>query len=440
MNKKIILSLFLISLLFITGCKRYLGYGFVYWSDDESAVQTGTPVRVITQSDINDIYLVLIPETKEKREFDIWDVALFDSEDERDEALKDFQTYKSAFAQCQQNLPLRERPDSSSENIYKLREGQIMKVIGREAEEVQIGNMTGHWYKLLTEDGVIGYTYDYYLTVYNEVDGEKDVINARIEEDINLENIVDRDWRPDYFYSMKSQGRIDMNTFRDEYRLYIDGENKTIYLKTREREVSVEYDKISNTAYKKYAFLGTTFRIDVYSEYRLSIQYNYEDQEYIEGFVRLATPVEELIMQAQDARDEQLFSFIDEGPVYSSAAYGNLEFKEGGRFTWTKKSALISRKVVSSAAGDNGRISFNLFPDYSIKEKYDGGMTFIFSNGERLHLLFTLKEDGVQLLQIPDRYVNGESVVTNDDFYDPITMYFTAPKKSADESDTSLTD
>ena len=57
--------------------------------------------------------------------------------------------------------------------------------------------MTGHWYRLLTEDGVQGYTFDYYLTVYNEnADGERDVINAREEEDVFLENVVDTNWRP----------------------------------------------------------------------------------------------------------------------------------------------------------------------------------------------------------------------------------------------------
>ncbi|MDC7223147.1 MAG: SH3 domain-containing protein [Spirochaetales bacterium] len=427
MNKKIFSSLFLIFLLFLTGCQRYLGYGFVYWSDDEEAVPTGTPVRVITQSDINDIYLVSLPETKEKREFALWQVALFDSEEERDKALEAFTPFIATFAQCQQNLPLRERPDSSSENIYKLREGQVMKVIGREEEEVQIGSMTGRWYNLLTEDGVIGYTYDYYLTVFNESNGEKDVLNAREEEDVHLENVVNTSWRPEYFYDMKHGNRIDMNTFRDEYRLYIDGDNKTIYLKTKEREVSVNYEKISNTGYKKYAFLGTTFRIEIYSDYMISVQYNYDDREYKDAFVRLSTPVDELIREAQDQRDEQLFSFIDNGPVYSSSVYGDLEFREGGRFSWTKKSALISRKVISSAAGDNGRISFNLFPDSSISDKYTGGMTLIFGNGERLYLLFTVKNEGVQLLQIPDRYVNGESVVTADNFYDPISMHFTTP-------------
>ncbi len=430
MNRNISLSIVVLTTLLFSSCHRYLGYGLLYWSDDEAAVPTGTPLRVITQSDINDIYLASLPETEEKREFALWQVGLFDTEAERDEALADFEPYVSAYAQCQQNLPLRERPDASSENIYKLREGQVLKVIDREEEEVQIGSMTGHWYRLLTEDGVQGYTFDYYLTVYNEKDGEREVLNARQEEDIFLENVVDTNWRPEYFYDMKNENRIDMRSFREDYRLYINGKEKTIYLKTAEREMTANYEKISNTAYKKYAFLGTTFRIEIYSEYLLSIQYNYEDREYKEAFVRLTTPVSDLISQAQDQRDEQLFSFIDNGPVYSSQIYGDLEFQEGGRFTWTKKSALISRQVVSSAAGDNGRISFNLFPDKSLKGKYDGGMTLIFSNGERLHLLFTLKGRDIQLLQIPDRYVDGQSVVTADDFYDPISMFFSAPEIS----------
>jgi hypothetical protein len=434
MNYKYFLPFFLLFVLLFSGCQRSLGYGFVYWSDDESAVPTGTPVKVITQSDINDIYLVSLPDSKEKREFSLWQIAFFESELERDTALEAFTPYKATFAQCQQNLPLRERPDSSSENIYKLREGQIMKVIGCDEKEVEIGNMTGKWYHLLTEDGVQGYTYDYYLTVYNQEGEEREILNARDETDINLDNVVNTNWRPEYFHSMKNENRIDMNSFRDKYRLYIDGDEKTIYLKTAEREITVDYEKLSNTGYKRYAFLGTTFRIEVYSEYMISVQYNYEDREYKDAFVRLSTPVEELITAAQNARDEQLFSFIDDGPLYSSAVYGDLEFQEGGRFSWTKKSALITRKVISSAAGNNGRISFNLFPHRSIAKKYDGGMTLIFGNGDKLHFLYTVKEGGIQLLQIPDRYINNQSVVTADDFYDPISMFFTAPAKTATSS------
>ena len=432
MNRKISLLIVVLSTLLLSGCQRYLGYGLLYWSDDEAVVPTGSPLRVITQSDINDIYLASLPVTEEKREFALWQVGLFDSESERDAALEDFKPYVKTYARCQQNLPLRERPDASSENIYKLREGQVLKVIDRENEEVTIGSMTGHWYRLLTEDGVQGYTFDYYLTVYNEdADGEKEVLNAREEEDIFLENVVDTNWRPEYFYDMKSENRIDMRSFREDYRLFINGKNRTIYLKTAEREITANYEKISNTAYKKYAFLGTTFRIEIYSDYRLSVQYNYEDREYKEAFVRLTTPVNDLIMKAQDERDEQLFSFIDNGPVYSSQIYGDLEFLEGGRFSWTKKSALISRQVVSSAAGDNGRISFNLFPAKTLADKYDGGMTLIFGNGERLHLLYTMRDRDFQLLNIPDRYVNGQSVVKSDDFYDPISMYFSAPELTA---------
>ncbi|MBN2627523.1 MAG: SH3 domain-containing protein, partial [Spirochaetales bacterium] len=387
--------------------------------------------KVLTKSDINDIYLAAMPDSKEKREFEMWRVGLFENESSRDKGMEGFTPYVKSYAECQRNLPLRAEPDSSSENIYKLREGQILKVLGREDKKVQIGSMEGYWYRLLTEDGVTGYTFDYYLTVYNETPEGRDILNARQEEDILLENVVNYNWRPEYFYDMSHENRIDMRSFRDEYRLYINGDSKTIYLKTAEREISIQYEKIANTAYKKYAFLGTTFRIEVYSEYLMSVQYNYEDREYKDAFVRLSTPVEELLTRAQEARDEQLFSFIDNGPLYKSMVYGDLEFQEGGRFSWIKKSALITRKVISSAAGDNGRITFNLFPDESIKDKYQGGMTLIFSNGEKVYLLYTVKEKGIQLLQIPDRYINGQSVVTTDSFYDPISMFFSAPEISA---------
>ncbi len=430
MNKKKILLLSIAILLYVTGCQGNLGYGILYWSDDEDQIATGSTFKILAKSDINDIYLALLPETKEKREFEMWRVGLFDNESSRDKAMDRFSQYISTYAECQRNLPLRAEPDSSSENIYKLREGQILKVIDREGDKVQIGSMEGYWYRLLTEDGVMGYTFDYYLTVYNDTPDGRDVLNARQEEDVLLDNVVDFNWRPEYYYDMVHDNRIDMRSFRDEYRLFINGENKTIYLKTAEREVSVNYEKIANTAYKKYAFLGTSFRIEIYSDYLISVQYNFEDREYKDAFVRLSTPVNDLITRAQDARDEQLFALIDNGPLYRSQVYGDLEFQEGGRFTWTKKSALITRKVISSAAGDNGRISFNLFPHNDIKDKYQGGMTLIFANGERIYLLFTIRENGIQFLQIPDRYINGQAVVTTDNFYDPISLFFSAPAHS----------
>lgn len=353
-------------------------------------------------------------------------MGLFEREDDFISARENFASHRDSFAQCQKNLPLREKPDSDSKNIYKLREGQILKVLDREENEVTIGNLTGYWYKLLTEDGVTGYTFDYYLTVYDlNKDGTQTVLNRREEEDIVLDNIIDAFWRPDYYRSMIRDGMIDMNSFKEEYRFYINSSSKSIHIQTAERELSEKYEKITSTGFKKYAFLGTTVRIEVYSETHISVQYNYENREYKEAFVRLSRPVDEILSSAQEARDEMLFDLIDNGPVYTSQGYGQLEFKEGGRFNWIMKDALITRRVVSSAAGNSGRISFNLFPDKSIKAKYDGGFYLIFSNGETLSFLYSKKDDGLQILHIPSRHVDENGVVLTDNFYDPINMFFT---------------
>jgi hypothetical protein len=429
MNKKLF-SLFLLILLLFTGCQKKLGYGLLLWTADDYPVPTGSSLLVLSELNISNTYLVEIPESKEKFEVDKWRISLYGSEGDFQEANQNFAPYVLDFAKCQRNLPLREEPQSTAKNIYKLQEGQILKVLGRTEEKVQIGDLEGYWYKLLTEDGVTGYTFDYYLTVYSQnADGSREILNARSEEDILLDNVVNSSWRPDYYRSMLNKGMIDMNSFKDEYMLFINSETRNIYLKNHEREISVNYEKISNTAYQSYAFLGTTFRIQINSDTHLSVQYNYEDREYIDAFIKLPSTVEDILRVTQEARDEKLFSFIDNGPVYISKGYGELEFKEGGRFNWIKKETLISRKVVSSAAGNSGRISFNFFPDPSINDKYDGGFNLIFNNGEKLHFLYNVEEKGIQILYIPSRYINNQSVVTTDTFYDPITMFFAAPPK-----------
>jgi hypothetical protein len=66
-----------------------------------------------------------------------------------------------------QALPVREfmATDPSSSIVYRLREGERVKIIGRTPETVEVGGLNDYWFEILTENGTRGYVFGYRLDV-----------------------------------------------------------------------------------------------------------------------------------------------------------------------------------------------------------------------------------------------------------------------------------
>jgi hypothetical protein len=409
-------------------CSRKLGYGVVLWSDQDG-LSTGSLIEILEESRIRKSYILQIKDTRERFEIPLWRVRFFDKHSEAVDFAAAYEEFTPVYAfSNKQGLPMREKPDASSERVYKLRESQEIKVLGRGDLE-EVGRFEGYWYTILTDDGVSGYVFDALLTVYSLNDQQEMVMqNQKKQDDPMLDIFFSTTWRPDTYQEMISRRQIDLALFRPEYGLFADLDAMTITLKTMDKEISSSFDKVTRIGANRYDFAGTSFRITVNSENFISVQYKYDGLELSQAYIRLSENVDTIIAREKERRAAMLQDFIDRGPEMSSQAYGTILFENAGRFTWIDKSSLISQQVFSVSAGNSGYVSFRNFPSEQIRSRYDGVITFNFESGETADFLYTMRDTGASLLYVDDRYIQ-DRVVNSDQFFSPIQMFFTFPDK-----------
>ncbi len=429
-DRKVLSFLFIIAILFaLTGCNRRIGHGVILWSDQEG-LPTGAITDILSESQIRHSYIVQIKGTKERFELPTWRVRFFEKAAQAEDFAAGFDEWKSVYAFTDKaSLPIREFADASSERVYKLREGQEIKVLGR-GDLVEVGRFEGYWYNVLTGDGVEGYCFDAYLTVYSLNDKQEMVVqNEKDNSDPQLENFFSTQWRPEAYQDMLTRRQIDLKLFKADYGLFVDREARTITLNTSERSVQSTFDGVTRIGANRYDFAGTSFRITINNENFISVQYKHEGLEVSEAFIKLSEDVNQVIADEKERRENLLQAFIDRGPEMSSQAYGTILFENSGRFTWIDKSSLISQQVLTVSAGNSGRVTFEMFPESRISSHYDGVITFHFDSGEVADFLYSIRDSGASLLYVDSRYIENRIVMT-DQFFDPIQMYFTFPDKN----------
>lgn len=414
----------LVLIALLAGC-RNLGTGVILWPPEESRWEPGDLVAVKDDSFLRKTYIVNLPgQRRLKEEIDQWRIKLFKREKEAVNWAASMGEWKDVYAEClYQGLPMREEASNTSERIYRFREGDVMKVLSRGDGPVQVGNLEGYWYKVLSHGGVTGYVFDYYLLVSRVENGNKEILNARSTDDPVLDGILSAPWRPRYFETMMQENQVDLNRFRSDYGLFPDIENKTLYLKLADVTLKETWTDIVPSGRNRYDFLGTSFRITFNSAAFISVQYKADGNEHFEGFIRLAENIDDIVARESERRSGVLTTLLEKGPVYDSRAYGELKIEEDGSFTWSGKSALIARNLLSSTAGNRGKLEFDVFPSPSISSFHEGVLTFRFESGQRLYFLFSFEDGGLRMLYVPPSAV-ADRQVNSDKFIDPVRLFF----------------
>ncbi len=426
-KKTIILITVLLSSIFLSSCNRKIGTGLILWTANENQIKNGSVVNIYEESKIRRTYLVVEAGSKEKVEIDTWRIKFFEKEKEAVEASKLYSPYFNSFAfSNKQGLPIRAEESTDSERVYKLREGQEIKVIGRSTDKVEIGRFTGYWYNVLTDDGddgVMGYVFDYYLTVYSMNDQEKVIENARDNSDPRLDRFLANVWRPSYFNDMITKNNIDLSSFRDSYSFYIDPEKKEIHLRSNNKNIIEKYTEITRFGAKQYDFKGTSFRVTVVSEDFASVKYTYNSKDISEAYVIIEDNISEIVSGELARRDKLLKEFIEKGSIFNSNSYGSISLDSSGVFTWNNIEELISQKIISSSSEPQGRVEFTKFLDSMIKNLYSGVITFNFRNGSSASFLYSYTDTGVNFIFVPERFIKNK-IITTDQFFDPVWINF----------------
>jgi len=420
-KKTLILSITL--LLSLSSCSKYIGYGIIMVPGEEADQQFNSLIKITKESRIRDTWVYNTP-TEDHIEIDKWRVEFYDTEDETISPINKYAEYKNYYTIVNRNSHnMRSNPFADSPLVYKLKKDQRVKIIGRTDEKVAIGkSFNGYWYQLITDDGVKGWSYDSYLTIYN---GDE-IIHSNVNSDgPEIHDFFKNNWRPIYFKDMIDSRNINLDKFKQKFKLSPDIDSKEITISMPDNYVTKKFTEAKQTGTYNYILEGSGVLLDFSRKGSVYVTYSVDLKSYVKEFVKMDDAVVTNVIDAERYKRKIRYNeFVTSGPTYNSRAYGTIEFLEDNNFIWTNKENLVAKQLLTNNAEKNGTVNFKIFIKNSLKASYDGAVTFNFGDRQELTFLYSLSHGDLRLLYVPDNRIVKNSINT-DDFYTPIQLYFT---------------
>ena len=425
----VLVTVVLCAIFSFSSCSRLMGYSVVLWSVPEQNLTDGMIVPVYIKSNITHTYVIGIPETDQKCEVPLWQISEPTSKKDVKELSEKYAEYQRKYAKVKlDGLPIRYEPVNTARQVYRLREGEVLKVLYKgQGSAVMAGKtaLEGDWLRVLTNDGTAGWCFSYNLNVFDERDEQKD--NSDDSQtfviDEYLTNILSATWYPESYSDMIKTGRIDLGAMSPYYKFdtgFVSGE---VSLNVSGLTVKKPYKGISKTGSNVYQFDDTNFKMTVRSSSFIVIQYIDElgmPSSY--NFVTLSTDVNEVIAKEQERRKAVFDELISAGPSFSSSNYGTIEFTEDFGFAWTGY-GLLNSSLIPANSGELGSVSFGYFLGSSLKNEFDGILTLTFDeNGRKLNFFYKLESGGLRLEDAQRAQFKNSLAV--DRSSNPIVMFF----------------
>lgn len=413
----------LISLAVVACGAGKIGYGVILWSSDNQQFATGSVVHILEESRLKGTYTVRNSETKNIAELPRYLVSFFKKASEAEDFAGRYDEYAPLLGRAEKDgLPVRETPEASGTRLYRLKKEQVFKIIRREEEPSQEGELEGYWYEILTEDGVKGYCFSPYITIVNMYD-QADMAGG-IKEKAPVSLLLESPWRPEFFATLISNDTVDLTRIKREYGLFPDSNEKKIRLNLPNHTEEFTYTDIVQAGSDTLRINGTPLEVTFIQDNRIAVIYSHQEKMFNQTFVRLDTSLDDIIRKELENREEKFAGITEKSRIVSSSAYGTITFGEYPEFTWENFKRLVPEVIPSDMDG-SGKIDFNLFLGDELKGSYHGALKFHFNGTEpeaATRFLYTLQENGLRLTFVPPEAVEG-SIVTRKN-PSPVVLFF----------------
>ena len=434
--------LLLVSVCILTACSSRLGWGVLLWSTEDPPIPSGTVLPVYIRSNINKVWVVGIPgslrntrDGLDKMEIPLARLELAGSKAKAHKRAGEFSRYAHTYAEnMQDGLPIRDNPDNNGRRVYRLRYGEIVKILSREEGSPAISAtgdpLPGDWYKVLTEEGSTGYCFSYRLKLFEHNSGPLAASAPATAEtgsaaDPELEALLLKIWLPELYAAMIDNKRINLDDLSRRWRFDPGQETGMARIYAPGVDLSYSYTVIRSDGPRAWRFEGTNLRMQLRSDTTLAVQFS-------EGggnmrtllFVSLPIDMDDLVIQ-ETARRERLFDAIyHQGPVFTSNNYGTISFREGGTFSWKGFDLLVPQILPETIEG-NGTISMDLFLGTGLEDRYTGAFTLLFGNsGDEaiLRCMYALDNQGFRIEIAPETTIEDNTVIRR--AASPMVLYF----------------
>ncbi|MDR1100379.1 MAG: SH3 domain-containing protein [Treponema sp.] len=421
-----------------SSCSR-LGWGILLWSSEDPPIPSGTILPVYIQSNIDQVWVVGIPENYRngKKSIDKMEIPLaqFELAGGKGKARKraeEFSRFARTYAETlQDGLPIRENSDNGARRVYRLRIGEIIKVLAQAEGSPPISTsgdpLPGEWYEVLTEDGSTGYCFSYRLKLFEHYGGPLAAAQTEQEEivDPDLENLLAKTWSPESYGAMLNNRRINLEDLSRHWRFDPGQETGIARIYTPPVDLTFSYTAIRPAGARTWRFEGSPLRMSLRSDTSLAVLYTESGgAQRTLLFTALPIAVDDLIIQESARRENLFLNIYGQGPAFTSNNYGTISFTETGEFYWTSFTLLVPQVIPRDLPG-SGTIDMDLFLSSSLQDRYNGAFTLRFNRPDTpaiVRFMYTLDSQGFRLEYVPETGVEG--LVVSRRAPSPMVLYF----------------
>jgi hypothetical protein len=426
--------------ILLGSCERHLGWGVLLWATKDPVVPSGTILPVYIKSNLNQVWVAGIPDEyrtgdkgNNKFEIPLWQLELRKTKGAAQKYAAAFSEYAKTYAEIlQDGLPIRDTPDNNARRVYRLKLGQIIKILAREEGIPAISTtgdpLPGDWFRVLTEDGTIGYCFSYRLKLFEHTEGVLAVTEETTEDtlDPDLEYILSKTWSPEFYLTMVLEKKINIEEFSKQWQFLPGHETGIARIYHPNVDKTFSYSGIRRTGNRSWRFEGASLQMSLQTDTTLAVQYT-ENKGALQTllFVVLPSTVQDFITQELGRRDALFEILYLQGPHYTSTNYGSLSFGPGETFTW-RDYDFLTPQVISPSSLGSGTVDMGLFLDLSLTDRYDGALAFRFDGiggpGTVANFLYTLDTRGIRLEYVPPGNFVESTVIRR--AVSPIIIYF----------------
>ncbi len=410
-----------------SSCGRNLGYSVLLWSNSEHEIADGTLLKVHIKSNISQVYVVSIPGSKENFEIPLWQATEPESKARALKQQKRFSDFGHTYASVKlDGLPIRSDAVNTSKQVYRLREGEIIRCLYRGAGAAVTngkGNMEGEWLRVLTETGTYGWCFSHNLALF-QAEGfdvsaanqdssiKTDDVKGEVNGDASIiRALIAKKWYPESFANMIKVGRIDVKRMNPAlgFSFGIDIEENgdysstgfagTAVLNTENAGGTWTYTDITKKAEKEYEFKASNLKMSIRGagSDTMILQYSEKGRPKQETLVALSEDIEALLENELARRQSELKRIAGAGPVFKSSNYGTIKFNNENSVTWTNYK-LLQPGIISNKAIGSVTVTLDYFIAGSLKSSYDGVITMHFIGMEDgVNFLYKLTDTGLRL-------------------------------------------
>lgn len=414
----VILPLFLI--VFASCSPSPEDYAVVLWPENDSSLQPGDVLPIFGTSEIDDALLYELEDTEGS--IPPWRVLRFPEETEAQEYSAEYAEWSDTYARSLRTaLPVRERADRTSARVYRLRDGELVKVLGRQAEISDEAGLEDYWYEVLTREGISGWVFGYHLEITGASGRSLDPTEEHDDIDRIVSDIASISWRPQYFNDMVASGRIDLRSFSPRFGFFGVPDEEAFRLVLPDVERRFDYTGYFSSDGRLIEFEGVDLIIELTSQQGITVRYSVNGRQRTSDFVLFEKDINLIIESEQERRNSQLESFLERGNGLISTAYGTMRLTDRGAITWTGFQRLVPGVLPSSFSG-SGRLEFDLYLDDELRGRYDGATTLISPAGQT-RFLYTFTDDGVRFVYVPASNVTNDGIVAAEPI-SPVVIFF----------------